>query len=274
MGRLYCRALLALSILAGAVSGQDAGILSPGSSIQDRIDRLPAVGGALELGPGVHEIGQAIRLRDGLTLRGAGTNTVLRAMAGRSIPLLATGDFTAGVSNVQVLSLALDGNGRAQSYTANDWGKRWSATNLASIDNVGIYLKRARGIVLSNVRFDDFLNEGIMAVACSNLALLDCRFTNCCQEGSPRNDFAQGAVYLRATTDSRFIRSRLFGCFEGGIKAYQSDSLRIFSNTLRDTAFGAAIVLHGTKDVVVQGNRFSGNPEDLQRIGEVDGRIE
>lgn len=51
--------------------------------IQQAIDALPKEGGVVQLKEGVYLVKRSIQLRSGVTLRGAGSQTVLRKALGR-----------------------------------------------------------------------------------------------------------------------------------------------------------------------------------------------
>lgn len=187
------------------------------SGLQTKINSLPETGGVVWVEPGVTQVTEPIRLRDGVQFKGRGPGAVLRVAPGIKAAIFLPDSFKNGVARVLLEDLTLDGDGAQQTWSTNDWSSRFRAAEEKSIDNIGLYLKNSRAVTVRRVQFFNFLNEGMMAVSCSSLRVESCVFSNNCPTGSPQNDFAQGALYLRQVTESAFISNRLQWCGEGGL---------------------------------------------------------
>ncbi|MBI4976639.1 MAG: right-handed parallel beta-helix repeat-containing protein [Spirochaetes bacterium] len=238
----------------GMVHAGDAGAMT-GEMIQQAIDRLPADGGQVDLGEGVWTIRKPLRLKSGSRLCGRGEKTVLLLAGGVQIPCIANSDITNGNTDVVLCSLLLDGNSAGQTFTSNDWGKRWSAAGLDAVDNVGVYIKGCSNVLLSNIVVRNFLNEAVMAVRCGGIQVMQCTFSNICQSNSPRNDFAQGAFYTRYAADCLFVSNVFLDCHEGGIAlGFGSDRNRLIGNRSERSPSGEGFFVG-----CGSGNLFLGN---------------
>ena len=226
-----------------------------GAAIQAKIDALPTQGGVVQLIQGTYVIDSPILLREGVRLRGIGKESILLAKSGSFLPLVAPSDLQKGVSNVEISALVLDGNSNLQTFTKNDCGKRIAATSLAQVDNVGLYLKKSQSIAVTNVIFKNFLNEACMTLDASNLCFVACVFSNCCQATSPTNNFAQAALYLRNTTDSRCLSNKLYRCHEGGICiGFRSHRNTVIGNLSEDSPSGEGICIGCGNDNLILAN--------------------
>lgn len=239
-----------LSLLALCVAVAHA------ESLQERVNRLKGTGGVVEVEDRAVVLNGPLFLTSGITLRGSGPRSRL-VLADRTMaPLLSQTSLAQGPTDVRVEHLILDGNSAGQTWSTNHWGIRFKAGHLSAVDNVGVYLNGASRVLFSNVTFQNFRNEGFMAVGCRDVRITGCRFTNLCQDGSPANDFSQGAVYFRNTTGGVLAGNVFSNCFEGGIVlGLGSHGNRIEGNESWDSPSGEGILIGASASNTVVQNR-------------------
>lgn len=142
--------VLALLLPAPAFAlGCDA-TLKPGADLQAAIDRLPGNGKpvTLCLKAGEYRLQKLIAIeRDSLTLRGAGSKTVLKMADGVAQPVLVIGDYRnqqpqREIRGVRIEKLAIVGAAAAQEFMPE----------LPYLSNSGIVVRRGRDIRLSELQ--------------------------------------------------------------------------------------------------------------------------
>jgi len=169
-------------------------------TITDALASLPESGGIVELGAGTFSIKNPIIIdRDGVELRGKGSNTILFLRARANCPVLVIGSSSTPtrrtVRQVTVRDLLIDGNREEQQFecyrgTCDD----------RSLRNNGITIRGAESVVLENV---------VTCRARSGGVVLEktCRQIRIMGLDSRDNEFDGLAAY--ETEDSSFIRLNL-----------------------------------------------------------------
>lgn len=227
---LACAALTTALVLgaAGPSSGSDTHVVHPGESIQAAVDAARP-GDTVVVAPGVYRESVLVT-KPGLTLRGAGRETVLLpaaattraantcATAGNGICVLGTASET--LADVRIRSLTLSGH-----------------------KNHGIWASRTDALRVTNVVSE---KNGIWGIA---------------QERSTRGYFARNVardngdagIFLANTVDT-----------EGG--ATDTQGARVRDNRLEGNRIGATV--RRVRNLSVEGNTFTGNCGALFIVGD------
>jgi parallel beta-helix repeat protein len=235
-------------------------------AIQRALDSLPAGGGEVVLATGRIEIHQPVILsRDGQTLRGTGTGTILHLADNANCPVIILGEPinapTQTVGHVLVTGLFIDGNRLHQQREL--WRMKGEGSQIrnngitvqgvrdSTVENVTIAHCRSGGLVttrnirrLAVRRLESFDNE-FDGLACYQTE--DCFFSDLSLHDNPgagisldlafNNNVVSNAVlaandlgiFMRASRDNQFINVAIRGSHHYGV---------FMANTERPTANG------------------------------------
>ena len=135
------------------------------TAIRSAIQALPPEGGTVVLGPNLFPVSKAIVIdRDGVELRGIGTETILRLTDGANCPVIVIGTTATPVSgivrNISARNLVIDGNRGAQQFEC--CGGPCDSGGLTYIRNNGITVRGAEDIQIENVITHNCRSGGIV----------------------------------------------------------------------------------------------------------------
>ena len=191
------------------------------SGIQEAVDALPRSGGEVYVPPGNYLLRRSIRLRDNVTLRGAGAATVLRRPEEIASPLTTAAE--AGATAVEVEDASIFQLGQGVSVYANR-ARGWHSTTGPIVAIEGNMLRLARGLN-HPVAPDDgaAVNNAfpmITAEHARNVVIADLTIDG--GAGKPNEgvkDFTWAAIHLVDCSDSR-----IEGCW---IRNYIADGISV-----------------------------------------------
>jgi len=173
------------------------------TAIRSAIQALPPEGGTVVLGPNLFPVSKAIVIdRDGVELRGIGTETILRLTDGANCPVIVIGTTATPVSgivrNISARNLVIDGNRGAQQFEC--CGGPCDSGGLTYIRNNGITVRGAEDIQIENVITHHCRSGGIVLEKY-------CRRVHINNFESYNNEFDGLAAY--ETEDSTFTQMKL-----------------------------------------------------------------
>lgn len=173
------------------------------TTITTAIQGLPPEGGIIVLGPTLFPVSKSIIIdRDGVEIRGAGTDSILRLTDGANCSVIVIGSTTTPIPritrDVAVRHLAVDGNRGAQEYEC--CGGHCDGGGLTLIRNNGITIRGAEDIRIENVATHNSRSGGIVLEK-------NCRRVHIKQLDSYNNEFDGFAAY--ETEDSVFTQMKL-----------------------------------------------------------------
>lgn len=174
-----------------------------GTAINAAIASLPADGGVIELGPGLFHVSEPIVIeRDGVELRGAGEETVLRLTDGANCPVIVIGSTITPIPhvtrNVTVRFLQIDGNRGTQSYEC--WVGACDGGETSFIRNNGITVRGTEDSRIEHISTHNCRSGGIVLEK-------RCRRVHISHFESYNNEFDGLAAY--ETEDSQFTHMKL-----------------------------------------------------------------
>jgi parallel beta-helix repeat protein len=174
-----------------------------GAAISAAITSLPAHGGVVELGPGLFHVSEPIVIeRDGVELRGAGEETVLRLTDGANCPVLVIGSTVTPIPHVTrdviVRFLQIDGNRGTQSFEC--WGGACDGGDKSFIRNNGITVRGTEDSRIEHVSTHNCRSGGIVLEK-------GCRRVHISHFEAYNNEFDGLAAY--ETEDSQFTHMKL-----------------------------------------------------------------
>jgi Pectate lyase superfamily protein len=222
-----------------------------GDEIQKALNSLPASGGEVVLPPETFSVRQPIILdRDNVTLRGSGSNTVLRLADNANCPVIIMGDPVSSpkstVKNLCVRDLAIDGN------RAHQTRELWKISGEGSeIRNNGITIQSIIDSSVKNVISAHNRSGGLVTT-------LGVRRLTVKNYESFDNEFDGLACYL--TEDSNFSNLNLHDNPGAGISldlafnhnvvsnaVLKANDLGIFMRSSHENNF-YGVAIHGSKD--------------------------
>lgn len=227
---------LAFSAFSQTVIQVDAG--ADDRAIQAALDRLPGEGGEVVLSAGTFEVRQPVVLgRDGQSLRGAGTATILRLADNANCPVIIMGEPVnspgRSVKNLHVRELFIDGN------RAHQQRELWKLKGEGSaIRNNGITVQTVADSSVENVTSARCRSGGLVTtlgvrrLTVKNFEAFD-------------NEFDGLACYL--TTDSAFTDLRLHDNPGAGISLDLAFNHNVISNAML-TANDLGIFMRASRD--------------------------
>lgn len=238
------------------------------TQIQKILNGLPAEGGEVVLAPGFYEIRHPLRLdREGLTLRGSGTNTVLHLADNANCPVVILGlvDVSAGkaVAHLVLADLVIDGNRNHQSVEG--WA---DAANTSNIQNDGVIVQSVTDSEVARVTCAHCRSGGL--VTANEVRRLTVRdFT------AFDNEFDGLACYR--TEDSLFTGLNLHHNRAAGISldlgfnrntishsVLAANDLGIFMREARDNQFAGLVIRQSRHDGVFMAQAGVGTPAGWQ----------
>jgi parallel beta-helix repeat protein len=222
--------------------------LSAGADLQQAIDAIAAGGrtATLCLGPGEFPLRHLVVIgRDGLTLRGEGSSTVLRLEKGAASPVIVIGDFAheiprRAISSVTVERLRVVGGGAE--------GSEFLAGH-PFLSNSAIVVRRGQTIVLRDLEI----------TACRSACILtehDSR--NVSIERSSVSGSVWDGISLNRTAHARLVGNTIRDNTAAGITAEHLVDSVIRDNTLADNRTHGVYLSDSYRNTVA-GNRFSAN---------------
>jgi hypothetical protein len=136
-----------------------------GEAINAAIRSLPPGGGSVVLGPTLFPVSKPIVIdRDGIELRGVGTETILRLTDGANCPVVVIGSTTTPipnwVRNVSLRHLAIDGNRGTQEFEC--CGGPCDAGGLAFIRNNGVTIRGSEDVQIEDVATHNCRSGGVV----------------------------------------------------------------------------------------------------------------
>jgi hypothetical protein len=238
-------------VSAEPVRADDGGSVDPetvmlvagrtGAEIQQALDSLPPAGGEVILPAGDFEISQPVVLRrSNQSLRGAGSETVLRLADDANCPVIILGEPVnqprRTISHLRVSELFIDGNRLNQSQ------ELWQSTPAGSaIHNNGITVQGVSDSLVKNVTCARCRSGGLVTtLGVRRLTVEDFEAFD--------NEFDGLACYL--TTDSRFVDLNLHDNPDAGISLDLAFDYNCITNAVL-TANGLGIFMRASRD-----NRF------------------
>ncbi len=232
--------------------------------IQKLIDSSPFNGGDLLLPQGIYLIDKTIIISSNTNLRGVGSSTLLFAGKSFSGPIFTNSSWTQGNQNIKISNLRIVGSSAEKSLSSNNYHKRAYAMSLSEIDNLAIYFKNLKSAEIEDLEIEDFKNEAIMLVNSSNISILKNKIKNCSQKAH-ENDWAQGAIYLRHSSENQIRGNMIFDCYEGGIVAgFDSHENVISTNTVKNSQSGEGVFIGcGNENIVYNNNVENVSHADL-----------
>lgn len=173
------------------------------AAIMAAIQGLPQDGGLVLLGPSLFPVSQPIIIdRDGVELRGAGAETILRLTDGANCPVMVIGSTGTPipriVRHVAVRNLSIDGNRGAQQFEC--WGGACDGGGSTFIRNNGITVRGTEDITIEAVATHNARSGGIVLEK-------HCRRVQVRDFESYNNEFDGLAAY--ETEDCTFTRMNL-----------------------------------------------------------------
>jgi hypothetical protein len=195
---------------------------SDGEAVNRALATLPPEGGIIELGRGTIVIKQPIVIdRDGVELRGQGTETMLLLAAGANCPILIIGRLNTPpdriVRQVTVRKLTIDGNRTEQNFEC--YGGHCDEQNLTALRNNGITVRRAEDIVVEDVIIRRARSGGIVLekhcrrVRLNRIEALENEFDGVAAYETEDSEFTQLNVHHNRSAgfsfDWRFNRNRI-----------------------------------------------------------------
>ena len=211
--------------------------------IQKMINVLPASGGQVQLPAGTFKINKTVIVKSGVKMRGYGKKTILILDSNSKGPVFSNSDWQKGNSNIQLSSMLIKGNADNMKLSDNNYHKRAYAKNVADVDNVAIYLKKSQNTIIDNIEFQSFRNEAIMLIACRRIIASNNVFLDCSRKGK-YDDWSQGAVYLRYSSNCIFKSNKINNCFEGGIViGFKSNYNLIIDNNIYNSLSGEGVFI-------------------------------
>jgi parallel beta-helix repeat protein len=222
----FAPTVLSLTLVAGssARAGQDAPVPPPaaerttiyldqgdGLTINAAIRNLPEGGGVIVLGPNLFPVSESIVIdRDGVELRGIGSETILRLTDGANCSVIVVGSTATPVArivrNISVSHLSIDGNRGAQQFEC--CGGPCDSGGLSYIRNNGLTVRGAEDIRLENLETHNCRSGGVVLEKyCRRIQIVDLESFN--------NEFDGLACY--ETEDSFFTQLHLHTNRSAGI---------------------------------------------------------
>ncbi len=246
-------------ILFSGCSTIDSG-LSPkfgSAELQRQIDALPEGGGVVIIEKGEYVFDKPLVLKSGTKIRGHCDATVLSPASESCGVLLTNSDWIKGNEGIEISDLVLNGASDRFSLGKNNYHKRAYAKSSDDLENVAIYFQNLRSSSIHDLKIANFRNEALMLSKCSKISVWNNGIENCSQKAHV-NDWAQGAIYLRHSSDCEIRRNRISNCYEGGIVAgFESNSNFISENTMSNCASGEGVFIGCGSGNIVSGNTIA-----------------
>lgn len=226
MHRLALAVLLALLLAWSSVASAQAPCsarLAPGDDVQAAVDRLPDGGGVLCLAAGAFRLPTALSItRDGVTLRGEGTATVLGLAPGVQTPVVIVGDHRRQVPARATADATLE---RLRIVGGGDGGSEFASAYP--------YLSNSAVVIRTGLRTT---LRGLDVEACRSACIVT--------EHDTRDLVVEGCTIAGSTWD--------------GIALNRTAGARIVGNTIRDNT-AAGITAEHLEDGLVERNVIRGN---------------
>jgi len=182
------------------VGGSEADISGyTGEAVQIAADALEGRGGIVRLEPGTYQIMAPIRLTSGISLIGAGRETILRKVDGYSSPFVIDGDYGMLKLTVQDVTGFRPGMGVMAYDSSNNNGWAVTTAKITAIENNVLYIDN---YLVRDYRSD---RQGMVSNACSLVEAVeaeDVRIADFVVDGNKAKNKEQlngcrgGGVYL------------------------------------------------------------------------------
>jgi hypothetical protein len=216
--------LLALVFLLPVSNFEGTRSVSPqegGQGIQAALDALPA-GGEVVLGGGTYLIQQPVRLRkDGQTLRGSGSSTILYLADGANCPVVILGSLKANEKNptkdLHLEDLFIDGNRTHQQKEV------WRFLPEGGVYNNGVVVWGTDGTTIEHVVSSHCRSGGLVTSARTRRLTVN-------DYEAMDNQFDGLACY--ATEDSHFTKLNLHNNLSAGISLDLSFNHNVIRNAI------------------------------------------
>jgi hypothetical protein len=223
-----------------------------------------AGGGTVQLGAGIYNVGGQVRIKSGVTIRGAGrTKTILRSISPTNSSVIATADVKSGEDHIAVEDLTLDGNFRARAHatasvlvlTATDGRQskdvRISRVNIVDSPFAGMQFFSVADLTVEDCLVDGTLRDGITIWDKSDrVKVLRNSITNIGDDGVALNAQRPSEWRYRindAIISDNYIRHSLKSHLGTGIRLGAAHRVICSHNTIA-LAYGTGIVVDGGGD--------------------------
>lgn len=259
-------------------------------SIQDAIDSLEGIGGAVYIPAGVHEISEKLRVHSHITVFGAGMDvTIIRFQVGVPVDHMISNDSSSGLEAITIRELTLQGPGPGPGINdccyglklehvtgalvagvaARDHGRDGFYLGYKHVDGVpqGVFDARLSGVVATgNGR------NGLSIVQGQNVVVDGGTFTgNNTHEAVAAIDLEPDPYPDGFVKNCRLIGNTVEGNANNGIQLYAEGGAIVADNavcynTLKNNAGTGIADTQADNDVFV-GNTFDGNGAEADYDG-------
>jgi hypothetical protein len=161
------------------------------SAINNAISTVhDAGGGTVQLGSGIYNVGGQVRIKSGVTIRGAGrTKTILRSISPTNSSVIATSNVKTGEDHIAVEDLTLDGNYRSRPQATA------SVLVLTASDG-----RQSKGVRISRVNIVDSPFAAMQFFSVADLTVEDCLVNGTQRDGITIWDKSDRVKVLRNST--------------------------------------------------------------------------
>ena len=235
------------------------------TSINSAINSVHALGGGtVQLGAGIYNVGGQVRIKSGVTIRGAGrTVTILRSISPTNSSVIATANVKTGEDHIAVEDLTLDGNYRSRPQatasvlvlTASDGSQsqdvRISRVNIVDSPFAGMQFFSVADLTVEDCLVDGTKRDGITIWDKSDrVKVLRNSIINIGDDGVALNAQRPSEWRYRindAIITDNYIRHSPNSHLGTGIRLGAAHGIICSNNTIA-FAFGSGIVVDGGGD--------------------------
>jgi len=202
-----------------------------GQAVQIAVDALKASGGIVRLEPGTYQVMAPIRLTSGISLIGAGKETILHKVDGYSSPFVIDGDYGMLKLTVQDVTGFKPGMGVMTYDSSNNNGWAVTTAKITAIEDNVLYIDN---YLVRDYRSD---RQGMVANACSLVEAVEA-------EGIRIADFVVDGNKAKN-------KEQLNGCRGGGVYLHKAGRCTVEGVEVRNFN-GDGISWQITEDITVR----------------------